>query len=113
STSTPARARRAARSRGAGGSKNSSVPSASSSTAGRPDGRPAGPRDAAGRETDHLVSVPMPVAELGTVSDFWEANDQWLTAVASIGVAIATAVVLDRTLFRRGRGLAQTVLRTE
>jgi small-conductance mechanosensitive channel len=55
----------------------------------------------------------MPVAELGTVSDFWEANDQWLTAVASIGVAIATAVVLDRTLFRRGRGLAQTVLRTE
>jgi len=55
----------------------------------------------------------MPVAELGTVSDFWETNDQWLTAVASIAVAIATAVLLDRALFRRGHGLAQSVLRTE
>src|SRR4051812_17173174 len=101
-TSTPARARSAARSRGAGGSKNSSVPRASSRTAGRPAGRVAAPGDGAGRGGDHLVSTPMAAAELGSVSDFWETNDQWLSALLSVAVSLGIAVLLDRALARRG-----------
>jgi len=50
-------------------------------------------------------------AELGSVSEFWEANDRWLSAVTSVLVAVGIAVLLDRALARRGRRLAQAVMR--
>ena len=72
-----ARARSAARSRGAGGSKRSSVPRASSSTAGRPPARPeASSLEAHGRSQS-----------LAPSREFWEANDAWVSASSRWRVA--------------------------
>jgi small-conductance mechanosensitive channel len=53
----------------------------------------------------------MALAELGTVGEWWESNDAWVTAIVSVAVALAVAVLLDRALARRGRRLAQAVVR--
>jgi len=54
----------------------------------------------------------MLLAQLGSVSEFWESNDRWLSALSSVVVAVVIAVLVDRALFR-GRTLAQAVLRSE
>jgi len=53
----------------------------------------------------------MLLAQLGSVSEFWESNDRWLSALTSVVVALAVAVLLDRALSRRGRTIAQAVMR--
>jgi small-conductance mechanosensitive channel len=53
----------------------------------------------------------MAVAELGTVGEWWDSNDAWISAVASVVIAVAVAVVVDRALSRRGRTLARAVVR--
>jgi small-conductance mechanosensitive channel len=53
----------------------------------------------------------MAVAELGTLSEWWETNDAWISAIVSVGVALAVAFLVDRALSRRGRVLAQAVVR--
>ena len=45
------------------------------------------------------------------MNDWWEANDGWIAAVVSMLVALAVATVLDRALARRGRRLAEAVIR--
>lgn len=47
------------------------------------------------------------------VADFWSSNDNWISALIAIVVAFALATTLDRVLSRRGRQVAQTVLRDE
>jgi small-conductance mechanosensitive channel len=54
----------------------------------------------------------MLLAQLGSVSEFWESNDRWLSALSSVVVAVVIAVLVDGALFR-GRTLAQAVLRSE
>ena len=44
---------------------------------------------------------------------FWEANNDWITAVLSIVVALLVAFLLDRTLARRGQQVAAAVMRGE
>ena len=46
-------------------------------------------------------------------SGFWQDNSDWITAIISIAVAVAIAVVLDRTLARRGQQMASAVMRGE
>ena len=53
----------------------------------------------------------MPLAQLGSVSDFWEANDRWLSALFAIAVAVGFAVLLDRALSHRGHKVTKAVLR--
>jgi small-conductance mechanosensitive channel len=54
----------------------------------------------------------MPAADLGTtVSEFWEENDAWVSAAVALLVAFAVAFTVDRLLARRGRQIAETVLR--
>ncbi|HWT23916.1 MAG TPA: mechanosensitive ion channel domain-containing protein [Solirubrobacteraceae bacterium] len=55
----------------------------------------------------------MLVAQLGSVSEFWEANDRWLSALASVAFALGLAFLLNRALSRRGRTIAQAVMRGE
>jgi small-conductance mechanosensitive channel len=55
--------------------------------------------------------MPMLLAQLGSVSEFWESNDRWLSALTSLVVALAVAVLLDRALSRRGHTIAQAVMR--
>ena len=45
------------------------------------------------------------------MSEFWEANDGWISALVSVAVALTVAFLLDRTLARRGPRLAEAVAR--
>jgi small-conductance mechanosensitive channel len=53
----------------------------------------------------------MPMTELGTLSEFWDGNGRWISALVSVAVALAVATLLDRALSRRGRLVAQAVMR--
>ncbi len=92
-TSRPACSRSAARSRGAGGSSSSSVPSASSSTA---RGLPFAAMAA-------VHAIPLAAT---TTAD-------WIWAGVSLLVAIVAATLVNRLLARRGMKLAQAVARGE
>jgi small-conductance mechanosensitive channel len=53
----------------------------------------------------------MPAATIA--ADFWAENSKWIAAVIAIVLAVLVASGLDRALQRRGRGLAQAVVRGE
>ncbi len=47
------------------------------------------------------------------IDQFWAANDKWITAVIAVILAVAVAQSIDRWLDRRGRSLAEAVVRGE
>jgi small-conductance mechanosensitive channel len=50
--------------------------------------------------------------DLGTsFSDFWDANNQWISAIIALTLAILLAFVIDRWFVARGRELAGRVMR--
>jgi small-conductance mechanosensitive channel len=53
----------------------------------------------------------MAAAELGTLSEFWEANDGWISALVSVAAALALAYLVDRAIAHRGPRLAEAVAR--
>jgi small-conductance mechanosensitive channel len=54
----------------------------------------------------------MPAADLATTpSEFWDANDAWVSATLTLLITFAVAFTVDRLLARRGRQIAKTVLR--
>src|SRR3954447_20988770 len=90
-TSTPARARNATCSRGPGGSRRRRVPRQSSSSA-------------------RGVAWP---AMSGVHAVTAVATDQWVGAGVALGTALLVVYVLRVVLARRGRRIAQAVLRGE
>ena len=46
-----------------------------------------------------------------TLSEFWNDNDGWITAVLAVVLAFAAAAMVDRALARRGRRIAETMMR--
>src|SRR5215203_4254791 len=87
--STPVRARSAARSRGAGGSRRTRVPRQSSSSA-------------------RGVACPAMVAAHAVTG---AATSQWVGAAAALLVAVLVVTGLHYVLHRRTRRLAQAVMR--
>jgi small-conductance mechanosensitive channel len=54
----------------------------------------------------------MSTPDLGTsFTEFWEANDSWISAVVAITLALILAFVVDRWFIARGRELAGRVMR--
>jgi small-conductance mechanosensitive channel len=54
----------------------------------------------------------MSAPDVGTsLSEFWEANDNWISAAISFGLALLVAFAIDRWFARRGRELAGKVMR--
>jgi small-conductance mechanosensitive channel len=53
-----------------------------------------------------MAAADLPIQ---SVTTFWHANDEWISAVLSMVVALALAVAVDRAFQRRGRQLARTV----
>jgi small-conductance mechanosensitive channel len=53
-----------------------------------------------------MAAADLPILTLKT---FWQANDEWISALITLAVALALAVLVDRAFQRRGRQLAQTV----
>jgi small-conductance mechanosensitive channel len=50
---------------------------------------------------------------LGTLDEFWDANDAWIAAVLTMALAFALAYVVDRMFHRRGEKLATSLVRGE
>ena len=86
----PSRSRSASRRRGAGGSNEISVPSASSSTAG------------------WVLCAPMRVTDPPIAESLWHAD--WFSAAITMVAALVIATIVDRVL--RGRIVRATVKRT-
>jgi small-conductance mechanosensitive channel len=55
--------------------------------------------------------MPFSFTLMNLAADFWDRNGHWIIAVATILLALAIAVGVDRAFQRRGRRLAQAVLR--
>jgi small-conductance mechanosensitive channel len=57
----------------------------------------------------------MPAGHLGIplAADFWQGNSHWISAALTLLAAIVLAFVVDRAFQRRGRRLADTLLRGE
>jgi hypothetical protein len=54
----------------------------------------------------------MPAGHLAmTLSEFWDDNDGWITAVLAVVLAFVAAALVDRALARRGRRIAETMMR--
>jgi len=54
----------------------------------------------------------MSAPDVGTsLSEFWEANDNWISALIALGLALLLAFVVDRWFAARGRELAGRVMR--
>jgi small-conductance mechanosensitive channel len=54
----------------------------------------------------------MSTPDVGTsFSEFWDANDQWISAIVALTLAIIVAFVIDRWFVARGRQLAGRVMR--
>jgi small-conductance mechanosensitive channel len=54
----------------------------------------------------------MSAPDVGTsLSEFWEANDNWISAVIALSLAVLLAVLVDRWFVARGRALAGRVMR--
>jgi small-conductance mechanosensitive channel len=53
----------------------------------------------------------MPAATIG--AGFWSSNDEWITAVVTVVVALALAFVINRWLAHRWRRIAEAVMRGE
>jgi small-conductance mechanosensitive channel len=54
----------------------------------------------------------MSLPDLGTsVTEFWEANDSWISALIAFALALTLAFVVDRWFAARGRELAGRVMR--
>ena len=51
----------------------------------------------------------MPGPDLYTASTYLERNADWITAVATVVVAVIVAEIIDRVLVKRGRGLTERV----
>jgi small-conductance mechanosensitive channel len=58
-----------------------------------------------------LASSLAPAGIVG--AGFWEENQDWVTAIISIAVALILATLLDRALSHRGRDVASAVVRGE
>jgi small-conductance mechanosensitive channel len=57
------------------------------------------------------VDVAIPFADFSRdVSEFWDGNKAWISAVLAIVLAVTAAFVVDRWFVRRGRELAGRVL---
>jgi small-conductance mechanosensitive channel len=48
---------------------------------------------------------------LGTLDEFWNANDQWISAVVTMLLAFALAYIVDHAFQRRAERLASTLVR--
>src|SRR5919112_3407006 len=105
-TSRPRRSRSSTRRCGAGRSSSTMVPSASSRIA-RGRFSFAGP--------PVLASASMGSETLGALLGVTVSDDQrrWIVAVLAVGLALIAAWAVDRTFARRGRGLAEAVVRGE
>jgi small-conductance mechanosensitive channel len=53
----------------------------------------------------------VPVGDLASLSDFWEANDQWVTAAIVLAITLMLAFLVDRGFKHRGKRLAAAVMR--
>ncbi len=54
----------------------------------------------------------MSAPDVGTsLSEFWDANDNWISAIIAFSLALLAAFLIDRWFARRGRELADKVVR--
>jgi small-conductance mechanosensitive channel len=50
---------------------------------------------------------------LGTLDEFWDANDQWISAVVTMLLAFALAYIVDHAFQRRAERLASSLVRRD